>query len=587
MYDRSRLKKKSTLHRRLTLFDYGGNAPQPRRRQIVKLRRPKPVKPIFPVESLARPEVQVLRTEQKAAKPEPTFEQPQILLRPKTVRTDVEPSRVRLFYKKVDRPSAAQIDSKSVIVVDHTNRARQTPAKTEADRFEAGSGNSSPEPQNFEPKINLADSQQKFRSTYFPVTENPKPLTRTEVRAPKPETTFKPPEIRFQGPDEANPFPSFESNFNRDFGEKITKPIRGTKENKNSFNNYDLDFIPDSPFPPRRRPTFQPSETLADDSVLLPPIQSFDSPERPKTFRKLDDSNDFKFEREKDLKFGREKDLKFEREVEKLDQLLVPDPYATGVGDAGFDPDDADDAVDAIDGSSLLKGGFGGSNGHFEDGGNFKRETASSGQNLPKPVPEFKPSVSYEPSLKPFGDSVVHLGFKPAGNRGSGAGQVVLDSGANGDGLNNPVSSNSHRVFGNVGGSFSFDDEPKPSKAVSYDVTESGEELSTFANENPELGFNNAPGPPYYIEPPDHAIYALPPEKGPIFRNDVDRIEVSTSPGIPNYPAPEQFGPALDLYSKDIYSQQSFAQLEPFFFPSDEDPRAGSSLTHFFALKAF
>jgi hypothetical protein len=51
----------------------------------------------------------------------------------------------------------------------------------------------------------------------------------------------------------------------------------------------------------------------------------------------------------------------------------------------------------------------------------------------------------------------------------------------------------------------------------------------------------------------------------------VDRVEFSTVPN--SSPIPNQFGPSFDLYSKDVYSQQSFAQLEPFFRASDKDPK--------------
>jgi hypothetical protein len=125
----------------------------------------------------------------------------------------------------------------------------------------------------------------------------------------------------------------------------------------------------------------------------------------------------------------------------------------------------------------------------------------------------------------------------------------------------------------------------RPARPVSYEVDSSDEFFDTENNDN---GFNNAPGPPYFIDPPEHAVYALPPaETGPIFRGEVNRIEFSSA--SPTTVAPktstitDHFSTPADLYSRDVYSQQDFAQLQPFFYPSDLDPRPGASVIKLFS----
>ena len=106
------------------------------------------------------------------------------------------------------------------------------------------------------------------------------------------------------------------------------------------------------------------------------------------------------------------------------------------------------------------------------------------------------------------------------------------------------------------------------------------DEISNESGEKTDAGFNNAPGPPYFIDPPENAIFALPPAEsgtGQLSRAEaLDRKEFSSAPEatptppIPSVsPIPDHFGPSFDLYSRDVYSQQNFAQLEPFFHGSE------------------
>ncbi len=96
--------------------------------------------------------------------------------------------------------------------------------------------------------------------------------------------------------------------------------------NRNSnINNNNLDPYrqTSNPFPPRRRPKFEGSETFASDSVLYPPdtdlTRHSETPEtnrqKPKSFRNLEKEN---------------QDEVKDDEVKKLEQLLVVDPYSAG-----------------------------------------------------------------------------------------------------------------------------------------------------------------------------------------------------------------------------------------------------------------
>ena len=72
------------------LGPFGENFERKRRRQVLKVKRQKAIALVEAVPTVA--------------KPEPGFAHPEILIRPKTLRTDVRPSRVRLFYETVDKP---------------------------------------------------------------------------------------------------------------------------------------------------------------------------------------------------------------------------------------------------------------------------------------------------------------------------------------------------------------------------------------------------------------------------------------------------------------------------------------------------
>jgi hypothetical protein len=83
---------------------FGDNYERKRRRQVLKVKRKKAIDPVEAVPTVARPE--------------PGFDHPQILIRPKTLRTDVRPSRVRLFYETVDKPGVNVIKLFSIVADD-------------------------------------------------------------------------------------------------------------------------------------------------------------------------------------------------------------------------------------------------------------------------------------------------------------------------------------------------------------------------------------------------------------------------------------------------------------------------------------
>ncbi len=93
-------------------------------------------------------------------------------------------------------------------------------------------------------------------------------------------------------------------------------------DNNNKWDHYRET---SNPFPPRRRPKFEESETFVSDSILFPPDSDYhlsrlsETPEtnrqKPKTFRNLENET---------------KDEDKDEEVQKLEQLLVVDPYSAG-----------------------------------------------------------------------------------------------------------------------------------------------------------------------------------------------------------------------------------------------------------------
>jgi len=116
--------------------------------------------------------------------------------------------------------------------------------------------------------------------------------------------------------------------------------------------------------------------------------------------------------------------------------------------------------------------------------------------------------------------------------------------------------------------------DSKPKNSFNSDAN--SDAISNESGEKTDAGFNNAPGPPYFIDPPENAVFALPPAvSGTVsfFREDALDLKTTseaTPTPIPSLsPIPDQFGPSFDLYSRDVYSQQNFAQLEPFFHGSE------------------
>lgn len=78
------------------------------------------------------------------------------------------------------------------------------------------------------------------------------------------------------------------------------------------------------------------------------------------------------------------------------------------------------------------------------------------------------------------------------------------------------------------------------------------------------------PGPPYFIDPPSDAVMTFIPPEVPSFHPERDQY--SRDLELPTH-IPESTTPVAsltDLYSKDVYSEGNFAQLEPFFSHSED-----------------
>ena len=611
--------------RKIGFFDQ--TFPPKRRRQLLKVKRIKQIASVEAVPTVSRPE--------------PGFLHPEIYIKPKTLRHDVRPARVRLFYERVD-----QDDDE----VGHPNRARQTPKpqiQKEENRFEAPTVLPNIEPQNFGsqnlaetnfdifyPSRNFATSarhpdrgsfepEEELRtpdvnlsrqeiSSSRPPKEPPRSeieTTRTAAVSTRPELELRKPDVVSFRPDTTNArpeiadidygqpstanhfevkdsttthdeinlpqFPSFKTSFNHEFGDKIT-----TKFDQKSYQNVksasgstyvepDYDDDLNKPDVSSSLP-FLPSPKYPDPEIDTKPPTTQIETEPPKQFDQYEVVVGAPVKTEKS-------------EIEKLEQLLVVDPYADVTDDdlgpvVNYEPQVIAVPIDHKPENfpryqNLLNlDTFG--IGNYQDSNNLKRETAG--------LNNF--NSNYNNNLNNnYNSKVVYSSSTPNNHFSTGPTAAYIQP---------PASTAIQPTKATYVENFSFRDPvspvkplgpvapvnpTSPSQPVSYEI---GSKDSFFDNGSQEAGLNNEPGPPYHIQPPEHAIFALPPaEHEPIFRGELDRFEQSTvqSTRVPSRPLPgaipEHYGPALDLYSKDIYSEQSFAQLEPFFYPSEPDPR--------------
>ena len=230
--------------RRLGLFDDRSRG-QSRRRQLLKIKRQRPNGiPIEAVPTIRKPES------------EPLFDHQEIIIKPKTLRKDVRPSHVRLFYKKIennDRHIFTPNENLSPILVDQLKRARQT-SKIFPSQQQQQQQQQQPYQQQQQQPQNLRkvhDVAQAAEPPQYDLNQEKEsldyqtPSFKTENYLPKPDVVFHEPDVKsevilplpelnmnlkYQGPD-LSEFPSITSSFNEQFGEKISQPSKTRSSN--------------------------------------------------------------------------------------------------------------------------------------------------------------------------------------------------------------------------------------------------------------------------------------------------------------------------------------------------------------------